>query len=246
MPLDKDQSRMEQSEDQGILVIIPAFNEEETIADVIAEISEEQPAIDILVVNDGSSDRTSRVVKQTKARLIEHTFNMGVGAAVQTGYRYAVKHGYSVAIQVDADGQHLASELYKIIGPVLSGDCDVVVGSRFLGHGNYKASVARGVGIGFFASVVSIILKRRITDPSSGFRATGRKALLFLSEIYPEDYPEVEALVLLHKKGLRIDEVPVTMAPRRGGKSSITTSRGIYYMVKVLLAISVDLLKKIK
>ncbi len=234
-------------EDRGILVIIPAYNEEDTIADVISEIDVEQPAIDILVVNDGSGDRTSRVARQAgRVRLIEHTFNMGVGAAVQTGYRYAVKHGYSVAVQVDADGQHLASELYKIIEPVLSGKADVVVGSRFLGHGDYKASVARGMGIGFFASVVSMIIGRRITDPSSGFRATGRRALLFLSEIYPEDYPEVEALVLLHKKGLRIEEVPVTMAPRQGGKSSITTSRGIYYMVKVLLAISVDLLKKIK
>ncbi|VAV82791.1 Glycosyl transferase, family 2 [hydrothermal vent metagenome] len=237
---------MEQA-DEGILVIIPAYNEEDTIADVISDITVEQPAIDILVVNDGSSDRTSRVVKEAGGvRLIEHTFNMGVGAAVQTGYRYAVKHGYSVAVQVDADGQHLASELYKIIEPVLSGSADVVVGSRFLGHGDYKASVVRGVGIGFFASVVSTIIGRRITDPSSGFRATGRRALFFLSEIYPEDYPEVEALVLLHKKGLRIEEVPVTMAPRQGGKSSITTSRGIYYMVKVLLAIFVDLLKKIK
>jgi len=232
--------------DRGILIIIPAYNEEDTVADVISQIIAEQPAIDILVVNDGSSDRTSRVVKEAGVRLIEHTFNMGVGAAVQTGFKYAVRHGYSVAVQVDGDGQHLASELHKIIEPVLSGKADVVVGSRFMGHGDYKASVVRGVGIGFFASVVSMIIGRPITDPSSGFRATGRQAMWFLSDIYPEDYPEVEALVLLHKKGFTIDEVPVTMAPRKGGKSSITTSRGIYYMVKVFLAILVDLLKDIK
>jgi hypothetical protein len=236
---------MEQA-DKGILIIIPAYNEEDTVADVISEIATEQPAIDILVVNDGSSDRTSRVVRQAGVRLIEHTFNMGVGAAVQTGYRYAVKHGYSVAIQVDGDGQHLASELHKIIVPVLSGKADVVVGSRFMGHGDYKGSKVRGVGIGIFAWVVSMILGHRITDPSSGFRAISRQPLFFLSETYPEDYPEVEALVLLHKKGFVIDEVPVAMSPRKGGKSSITTSRGIYYMVKVLLAIFVDLLKNIK
>jgi len=233
-----------------ILVIIPAYNEQDTVGGVITDVKHHLPEADILVVNDGSGDRTSRVVRQ-KAReyagveLIEHPFNMGIGATVQTGYRYAELYGYDIAVQVDGDGQHPASQLSKLIQPVIDGKTDLALGSRFLGEGDYTPSVFRGGGIRIFSGIVSAILRYRVTDPTSGFRALDRRAVRFLEHRYPDDYPEVEALVLLHRGGFDIMEVPVEMAKRKGGRSSITPGRSVYYMVKVLLAIFVDLLKKI-
>ncbi len=228
-----------------VLVIIPAYNEEETIAGVIEDVRREMPRAGIVVVNDGSTDRTPRVVRQTGVELLEHPYNMGIGAAMQTGYKYAISRGFDIAVQVDADGQHRAGEIKRLIEPILDRNADVVVGSRFLGLGDYRPSFARGVAITIFSRIVSSILGARITDPSSGFRAAGRRAVWYLSRCYPDDYPEVEALVLLHKKGFAIMEVPVKMAERKGGRSSITAGRGVYYMVKVLLAIFVDLLKRV-
>ncbi len=228
-----------------VLVIIPAYNEEATLAGVIASVREQYPQGDIVVINDGSIDSTPEVASRSGVHVISHPFNMGIGATVQTGMKYAVRSGYDAAVQVDADGQHPTEEIGKILKPVIDGKADIVVGSRFLGDGDYRPSVARGAGIAIFSRLVSLILRKKVTDTTSGFRATGTRAMEFLSRNYPDDYPEVEALVLLHKKGFVIMEIPVTMAKRKGGRSSITPAKSVYYMVKVLLAIFVDLLKKV-
>jgi glycosyltransferase involved in cell wall biosynthesis len=228
------------------LIIIPAYNEQESIGGVIEAVKSEGPPADILVVNDGSWDRTVTVARRYGVIVVNHPFNMGIGAAMQTGYRYAERTGYDIAVQVDADGQHLAHQITHLIEPILNKDAHVVVGSRFLGKGKYRPSVARYAGMALFSRVVSAILSERITDTTSGFRAAGREVIEFFSENYPDDYPEAEALVLLHKKGFDIMEVPVEMAERAGGRSSITPLRSLYYMIKVLLAIFVDLLKKVR
>ena len=231
--------------DARILIILPAFNEEEAIGGVISGVRGSMPGADIIVVNDGSGDATRRVAEEMGVRVLSHPYNLGIGATMQTGYRYAERNGYDIAVQVDADGQHPPSQIKDLIAPVIEGRADVVVGSRFLGEGGYRPGRARGAGIYFFSRLVSFILKEQVTDTTSGFRASGRRCIEFFSHHYPDDYPEVEALVLLHKKRFSIMEVPVSMAQRAGGASSITPGRSVYYMVKVFLAILVDLLKKV-
>src|SRR3972149_5757247 len=228
-----------------LLILIPAFNEEASIANVITSVRKYAPAADIVVINDGSTDRTRAITQGLGVVVLNHVYNLGIGATMQTGYKYAVAGGYDIAVQLDGDGQHPAEQINDIIRPVLDGKADLVVGSRFLGEGNYRPSIARGAGMAFFSRLVSAILKERLTDTTSGFRAAGRECINYFSSRYPDDYPEVEALVLLHKKGFSIMEVPVTMTERAGGRSSITPLRSVYYMVKVLLAILVDLIKRV-
>lgn len=228
-----------------ILVIIPAFNEEASIASVLKDLRKYVPEADIVVVNDGSRDRTAHIASEFGVTVVDHPFNMGIGATMQTGYKYARQNGFDITVQVDADGQHPADQIPALIKPIIDGRADIVVGSRFLGSGDYKPSLARSAGMAIFSRVVSSIIKVKMTDTTSGFRASGRECIDFFTRRYPDDYPEVEALVLLHKKGFSIMEVPVKMYERAGGKSSITPVRSIYYMIKVLLAIFVDLLKKI-
>lgn len=246
------------------LIIIPAFNEEEAIGGVIAGLREHIPEADVLVVNDGSTDSTARVAEQAgrsasgrhsmpgghsapgrgTVTVLSHPFNMGIGATMQTGYKYARLKGYWAAVQVDADGQHPPDQIRHLLAPLMEGRADIVVGSRFLGKGDYTPSLARGAGISFFSRLISLILRERITDPTSGFRAASRRCIEYFSSHYPDDYPEAEALVLLHKKRFSIMEVPVKMEERAGGRSSITPGRSVYYMVKVFLAILVDMLKR--
>ncbi len=231
---------------QKLLVIIPAFNEEANVGAVIGDVKRNLPEADIVVIDDGSSDATALIAGRAGAKVLRHPFNMGIGATMQTGYKYASVKGYDVAVQVDADGQHPADQIARLAGPVLSGRADIAVGSRFLSEGDYRPSLARSAGMAIFSRVVSAIIKVRMTDTTSGFRAAGRKCIEYFGSHYPDDYPEVEALVLLHRKGFSIMEVPVTMRPRAGGQSSITPVRSVYYMIKVLLAIFVDLLKKVR
>jgi hypothetical protein len=228
-----------------ILVIVPAYNEECCVEGVIEDISRHFPSGDILVVNDGSGDMTSDIARNLGAKVIDLPYNLGIGGAMQTGFLYALHEGYDAALQFDADGQHHADQIEKILAPFLSGSADLVVGSRFLSDGGFTSSVQRRIGSKILSFVVSTIVGRRITDTTSGFRVYGRKALEFFSSVYPEDYPEVEAFILAHKRGLRIAEVPSEIGPRTGGKSSITFSQAFYYMVKVMLAILVDLMKRI-
>jgi len=227
-----------------VLVIIPAFNEEASIAGVISDVSQNMPQADILVVNDGSTDATASVATGAgNVTVLTHIFNMGIGATMQTGYKYALRNGYEIAVQVDADGQHPADHIPLLIKPLTEKKAHMVVGSRFLAGGEYRPGIARGAGMALFSRVVSFIIREQVTDTTSGLRAADRECIAFFAAHYPDDYPEVEALVLLHKKGFSIMEVPVTMRERTGGRSSITPSRSVYYMIKVLLAIFVDLLK---
>jgi glycosyltransferase involved in cell wall biosynthesis len=229
---------------QKILVIVPAFNEEGAISDVIREIRDIGLKLDILVVNDGSDDRTEFEVRATGCKVVSLPFNLGIGGAVQTGFKYAANNRYSIAIQVDGDGQHIASEIPKLIDPIQNQKADVVIGSRFLEKKGYTTSWIRKGGVAVFMALNSLVLKQKISDNTSGFRAYNSKAIQFLAEYYPQDYPEPESVILLGTNGFRLAEVPARMRERAHGQSSISAARSIYYMVKVVLAIFVDLFKE--
>ena len=227
-----------------ILIIVPAYNEEESLPGVIRDLRENIRLADILVVNDGSKDATARIAQEAGVAVLNLPFNLGIGGAMQAGYLYAKQGGYDIAVQFDGDGQHLAGEIEKLLRHVREGGADLVIGSRFLDQGGYNTPVFRKSGIWIFSTIISRMLGMRVTDSTSGFRAANRRVIEFFSRTYPDDYPEVEALVLVHKAKLRIVEVAVNMRERTGGTSSITPLRSVYYMVKVLLAIFIDLLKK--
>jgi glycosyltransferase involved in cell wall biosynthesis len=226
------------------IAIVPALNEEVTVGRVIDEIRAFDPGFDIVVVDDGSTDRTAGVAADRGASVLRLPFNLGIGGAVQTGYRFAFEHGYDLAVQVDGDGQHDPQELPAILAPVLAGEADVCVGSRFAGAGAYRSSFLRRIGIRIFARVVSMIVRQKVTDTTSGFRAVNRKGIALFAADYPHDYPEVEATVMSVKHRLRLREVPVAMRERGAGASSITALRSVYYMTKVLLAIFVALFRR--
>jgi glycosyltransferase involved in cell wall biosynthesis len=228
------------------VAIVPALNEEHTIGRVIAELRAFDPGLDIVVVDDGSGDGTSRAARAAGARVLRLPFNLGIGGAVQTGFRFAFEHDYDIAVRVDGDGQHDPAQLGRVLDPVLSGDADIAVGSRFAGAGEagYRSSRSRRIGILLLAWVVSRIVGRRVTDTTSGFQALNRQGIALFARDYPHDYPEVEATVMVFRHRLRMVEVPVQMRERAGGRSSITTLRSVYYMVKVLLAIFVGLFRR--
>ena len=240
MPVDVD-SRLRELRR---VAIVPALNEEHAIARVIDELRAFDPGLDVVVVDDGSVDATARVARSCGARVLRLPFNLGIGGAVQTGFRFAFEHGYDLAVRLDGDGQHDPSDLVRIIEPVLRDEADIVVGSRFAGARGYRSSRSRRVGIRILASVVSRIVGQRVTDTTSGFQALNREGIALFARDYPHDYPEVEATVMVFRHRLRLLEVPVEMRERGGGRSSITALRSIYYMVKVLLAIFVGLFRR--
>jgi len=227
-----------------ILVIVPAFNEEGSLEKVVREVNIHLPQAHVLVVNDGSTDLTSEKAKACGGMVLDLPFNLGIGGAMQAGYQYAYEKGYDIAIQVDGDGQHDPKEIGKLLKALEEKKIDVAIGSRFIGDSGYKSSTVRRIGITIFSGVISTIVGQKITDPTSGFRAANRKAIQLFASNYPQDYPEPEAVVLLHQCRLKMEEVPVGMSERYSGESSITKIRSIYYMVKVLLAIFVDCFKK--
>ncbi len=229
-----------------VLVIVPAYNEAGCIGDVIDDLRNNFSEGDVLVVNDGSRDNTSELARKHGARVVDLPFNLGIGGAMQTGFRYALEGGYDAAIQFDGDGQHKADEIGKILRPWQLEGADLVVGSRFLSEEGFTSSVQRRIGAKILSFVVTTLIGKRITDTTSGFRLYDRRAIEFFSNTYAEDYPEVEALILAYKKGLSVKEVPSRLGPRAAGRSSITAPRAVYDMVKVLLAIFVDLIKKIE
>jgi glycosyltransferase involved in cell wall biosynthesis len=226
------------------VAIVPALNEERSIARVIGELRAFDPGLEIVVVSDGSTDRTAEVAESNGAHALRLPFNLGIGGAVQTGFRYAYENDFDIAVRVDGDGQHDASQLALVLAPVLAGDADIAVGSRFAGGDGYRSSRSRRVGIRILASVVSALVGQRVTDTTSGFQALNRDGIALFARDYPHDYPEVEATVMVFKHALRLTEVPVSMREREHGSSSITALRSIYYMVKVLLALSVGVFRK--
>jgi len=215
------------------------------IKKVIDDIDEIQANIDILVINDGSTDNTGHIAEETgKAYVINLPCNLGIGGCVQTGFKFAKKNNYDVAFQFDGDGQHKASEIDKILKPIQDGQVDVVIGSRFLiKNDGFQSTYWRRVGIKIFEIVNSTLIKQNIKDNTSGFRAYNKKAIHFLSDHYPSDYPEPEAIITLGKNGFRLSEVSVVMKERGSGESSISGVHSFYYMVKVLLAIFMNSLR---
>lgn len=224
------------------LAVVPAYNESATIADVVESLRRNAPEFDTLVVDDGSTDNTGALAHRAGAKVLKLPFNVGIGGAVQTGFVYARDHGYDFLAQVDGDGQHDSLELARLIAAIEEEDVDVVCGSRFLTDAHrYPAPISRRTGIHIFAFLLSRIVGTRVSDPTSGFRLYNRRAIELFARDYPHDYPEVEAVLILHHHRLRMREVPVRMYARGGGISSISTGKSAYYMVKVLLALFVGL-----
>ena len=222
---------------EKVLVIIPAYNEENSIGDVVREVRSSEPQFDILVVNDASTDRTASIARSMGVAVASLPFNLGIGGAVQTGFKYAKQHGYDIAVQVDADGQHDATFLGRLIAPIVKGETDISVGSRFLHNGNSKPPFVRNLGIHFFSWLTSRIASQRITDCSSGFRGLGRKSFEYFADSYPTDFPDAEAIIAAHRAGLRVSEVPVKFRTRNSGTSSLRTWRLLYYPIKEVFSI---------
>jgi glycosyltransferase involved in cell wall biosynthesis len=226
------------------VAIVPALNEQETIGRVIDEIRDFDSGLEVVVVDDGSVDRTAAIAEERGAHVIRLPFNLGIGGSVQTGFRYAFDEGFQLAVRLDGDGQHDASQLGKLLAPVLADEVDIAVGSRFAAPSEYRSTMPRRAGITILAKTVSMFVGRRVTDPTSGFQALNRHAIALFAADYPHDIPEVEAVLLTHKHRLRMTEVPVEMRERAGGRTSIGRIFAVYYMVKVLLALFVGLFRK--
>jgi glycosyltransferase involved in cell wall biosynthesis len=220
-----------------VLIVIPAYNESGSIAGVIDSVARTGPAWDILVVNDCSTDTTAKAAAAGPAASINLCSNLGIGGAVQAGFRYALENGYATVVQVDGDGQHPAADIPTLLDALANGASDVAIGSRFCGKGSFRSTMPRRMGIRLLGTVCRLLTGRTVNDVTSGFRAYNRKAVAVLAAIYPSDYPEPESLVLFHKTGLTVQEVAVSMLPRLTGVSSIRGFTSVYYVVKVLCAL---------
>ena len=228
------------------IAIVPARNEEGAVGRVVAEIHAFDPGFDVVVIDDGSTDSTAAVAAAAGASVVRLPFNVGIGAAVQTGFLYALEHGYDLAVRLDGDGQHDPSELPKLLSVLDRGEADIVTGSRFVdGDRAYRPALARRIGITWFARLVSVLTRQRVTDTTSGFQALNRTGIALFARDYPADYPEVEATLLVLRHRLRLAEVPVRMRDREHGASSITFLRSVYYMFKVTLALLVAMARKV-
>lgn len=225
-----------------ILVIIPAYNEEGNLGDLLEKM--EQFETDVLVVNDCSTDRTVDICKRYAVTYIDLPNNLGIGGAVQTGYQFAAKYDYDIAIQIDGDGQHNPEYIFDLIAPIVNKKADMVIGSRYIAKEGFQSSFLRRVGIRYFSGLIKILLKKSITDPTSGFRACNKSVIHFFAKKYPTDYPEPETIVTLLRNKLKVIEVPVIMNNRENGTSSINKLKSVYYMIKVSLAIVIDFFRE--
>lgn len=232
-------------ENEKILVLIPAYNEELSLGKVLDDIKKNAGNIDILVINDGSMDQTARIAQKTGAKVISHPFNLGYGAALQTGYIYAHQKNYDIIIQIDGDGQHDTVHIKDFIRTLQNEDVDVVIGSRYLKNNGYKTPVMRKIGMLIFGSIASLITGQRITDPTSGFQALKKNVVYFFTQdLYPPDYPDTDMLILLHIAGFRLKEIPVKMYAAQMKKSMHRGHKIIYYIFKMFLSIVVTLMRK--
>lgn len=234
-----------------LLLVLPAYNERENIVNTVRQITEfRQTAalpfeIDYVVVNDGSTDDTERICRQNHIKCLSLVQNLGIGGAVQTGYIYAMRNGYDIAVQFDGDGQHDITSLPRLVAPILDGSVDFTVGSRFLEKGStFQSTFMRRVGIKWLSVLIRLVSGVRLSDVTSGYRAANKKALDFLAKNYPVDYPEPESIVSLRKNGFRLKEVQVNMFERAAGKSSINFYKSVYYMIKVSFAVLCTAIEK--
>jgi glycosyltransferase involved in cell wall biosynthesis len=225
------------------LVLVPAFNEGASVRKLVMRLRRALPGFDVLVIDDGSTDDTVRQVPQGTA-IVTLPFNLGIGGAMQTGYRYAALHGYDIAVQVDGDGQHRPREVLRLVDELVRTDADLVVGSRFLENSRYKQTVARLAGGWLLRGVVGMLTGLRLTDVTSGFRAASRRVIRAYAHWYPEDYPEPEVILLLHRAGYKVAEIPVLMRQRRAGRSSISVLQGLFYVAKVSVCLLLDLMRE--
>lgn len=225
------------------LVIIPAYNEEKSILSTVQDVLDHAPGFDYVVVNDCSRDHTRQVCREHHLNLLDLPINLGIGGAIQTGYRYALEHGYDMAVQIDGDGQHNARYLQPMADKLEAEGLDMVIGSRFIENQGFQSTGLRRFGIQFFKRLIKLLFGTTITDATSGMRLCNRRVLEQFSEDYPQDYPEPETVARLLRRGYRVQEVPVVMRERQAGESSINPAKSIYYMIKVSTAILIERLR---
>lgn len=231
-------------ENGSLLIVIPAFNEAGRVGLVVRDVYAVLPTADVLVVDDGSPDRTAAEAAEAGAAVLSLPVNSGYGTALQTGYKYAVRQGYELVGQIDGDGQHQARYLRDMIDALQEGDADVIIGSRFLDRdGHYRPSAARKAGIALFGRIATILTRQHVTDPTSGFQVMRARVVRFYcSEVYPVDYPDADILILLNRSGFCVREVPVQMLPS-SGQSMHSGHKSLYYVYKMLLSIVVTLMR---
>lgn len=226
------------------LIIIPAYNESASIKQTVEEIKEKAKGFDYVVVNDCSTDDTSKICEENNFNVINLPINLGIGGAVQTGYRYGYKEGYDLAVQVDGDGQHDPEFLNRMADYLEKNDLDMVIGSRFIEKQGFQSSGTRRLGIKYFTFLIKFLTGTTITDPTSGLRMANRDVMKLFAYDYPKDYPEPESVVAILRKGKKVEEIPVVMRERNGGVSSISLKKSVYYMIKVSLAIFIEIIRK--
>lgn len=226
------------------IIIIPAYNEEENIERTVNAIQKSAQGFDYVIINDCSTDNTRKICEEKEFNIVNLPINLGIGGAVQTGYKYAYENGYDVAVQVDGDGQHDPEFLNTMADYLIDHQVDMVIGSRFIEKKGFQSSITRRMGIQFFSKLIKVLTGKKITDPTSGLRMIGRNVMEIFSEDYPRDYPEPESIVAVLRKNMKIEEIPVVMLERQGGVSSISPKKSIYYMIKVTLAILIERIRK--
>ena len=226
------------------LVIIPAYNESANIKKTVEEIKNKASDFDYVVINDCSTDNTKQICEENNFNIINLPINLGIGGAVQTGYRYAYNNGYDCAVQVDGDGQHDPEFLKKMASYLEEKSLDMVIGSRFIEKEGFQSSGARRLGIRYFTMLIKLLTNKVITDPTSGLRMVNRDVMKIFAYDYPKDYPEPESVVAILRQGKKVEEIPVVMRERSGGVSSISLKKSVYYMIKVSLAILIERIRK--
>lgn len=226
------------------LIIIPAFNEESNIEKTVTAIQKNAQGFDYVIINDCSTDRTKQICAEKGYNVVNLPINLGIGGAVQTGYKYALERDYDVVVQVDGDGQHDPEFLNEMADYLMENELDMVIGSRFIEKEGFQSSKLRRVGIVFFSKLIKLLTGTLITDPTSGLRMIGRNAMALFAADYPRDYPEPESVVAVIRRNMKVKEIPVVMKERQGGVSSISLKKSVYYMIKVTLAILIERIRK--